>query len=107
MKFDAVQNDVIHQHLKKYWKNSVCPICNCTKWEIPDVPLELREWAGGSLVIGGDTSILPIVAIMCVECGYVRFFSALKIGIINSSDFKQDTADIMYKGVAEKKSEGS
>ena len=96
MKFTESQNQKINDHLTKYWTDSQCPICHSTKWELSEVPVEVREWEGGSLLIGTEASVLPLVALMCDKCGYIRFFSALKIGVVQPSDFK-DVAEFTLK----------
>lgn len=60
-----------------------CPICGGTHWNLNDKIFEVREFQGGSLVLGGDTSVLPVIAMSCQNCGYTHFINAIKIGAVN------------------------
>jgi hypothetical protein len=59
-------------------------ICGGKKWNVNNSILEIREFNNGSMVFGGsDLAIMPMITINCEECGYIRFLSAIKRGIIN------------------------
>ncbi len=62
-------------------KNNACPMCSTNNWEAaedlvitPFFDLEYKR------VIEGK--VLPMVALICHDCGYVRQISAAKLGLI-------------------------
>jgi hypothetical protein len=42
---------------------------------------ELREFHGGNMVIGGNSSIVPLVPVTCKVCGNTVLFNPLIVGI--------------------------
>lgn len=61
-----------------------CPVCGNTQWTLNDKVFEIREFQGGSLVLGGNTSILPVVAVSCTSCGYTHFLNAIRLGVVEA-----------------------
>lgn len=61
-----------------------CPLCNARAWNVPDVLYELREYNSGGLVVGGDMGIMPVVPLVCNNCGNTVLINAVKIGLINN-----------------------
>lgn len=86
MKLTKKQTDLIVDRLNAYKdKRQPCPICGGTQWIISDTIFEIREFNMGNMVIGGaNSAIIPMIPISCANCGYMRFLSAIKLGIINS-----------------------
>ncbi len=61
-----------------------CPMCGGNEWNIEDKIFELREFNNGNLVIGGgSSSIIPLLAITCTNCGNTQFINALMCGAID------------------------
>lgn len=58
-----------------------CPICGGLQWVVGQA-LELREYNSGDIVIGGDSRITPITAVICQTCGYTFFMSAVISGAV-------------------------
>ena len=62
-------------------RNNSCPMCSANSWGIADdlviAPFFDIEY---KRVIEGK--VLPMVALICNECGYVRQISAAKLGLI-------------------------
>ena len=52
-----------------------CPMCGGNEWNIEDKIFELREFNNGNFVLGGDSFVMPIIAISCFAGG-----TALGIG---------------------------
>lgn len=46
--------------------------------------LELREFNSGDIVIGGDSQVTPITAVVCQTCGYTFFMNAIISGAVPS-----------------------
>jgi len=82
----------VGQWLETHWTGShKCPICQSSKWALMNKVWELREYQGGSLVIGGQP-ILPVVAMMCNVCGHTILFNAIAVGAVDrpTSQEEQD-----------------
>ena len=45
---------------------------------------ELATYTGGRLVIGGTTSVFPLLVITCSQCGYVVLINAIVAGIFQA-----------------------
>lgn len=68
--------------LNRHWpqERRICPICGNPTWSISEI-VELRQFQGGDLVIGGKSSIYPVFPVMCSRCGFTHFFNAVVSGI--------------------------
>ncbi len=60
-----------------------CPICGGLQWGVGQA-LELREFNSGDIVIGGDSQVTPITAVVCQTCGYTFFMNAIISGAVPS-----------------------
>lgn len=60
-----------------------CPICDGLQWGVGQA-LELREFNSGDIVIGGDSQVTPITAVVCQTCGYTFFMNAIISGAVPS-----------------------
>ena len=62
-------------------KNNACPMCLTNNWELPEdltiAPFFDIEY---KRVIEGK--VLPMVALICHDCGYIRQIAAAKLGLI-------------------------
>jgi len=87
MQLTDEQKETLTAHFAKKWHDRNCPICRSNDWSLSDKVFELREYAGGSLIIG-STPIFPVVALACTNCGYSHFFNAIVLGIVPQSDKK-------------------
>ncbi|PWK98196.1 hypothetical protein [Hallerella porci] len=65
------------------WQDKTCPICRAKNWQIEEGAYELREFQGGNLVLGNG-SIIPVVPIMCRNCGYTILFNAIVNGLVKN-----------------------
>jgi len=75
-----IQNVI--KHLSEKWGNQSCPMCGSNDWNVSDTIYELRKYHGGNLIIGGGP-ILPIVPIICNNCGNSIFINAIISGAID------------------------
>lgn len=62
--------------------------CDCGHgdWILSDKIFELREFHSGNLVIGGNSSVLPVISVSCKACGNTQFFNALLLGLVEKND---------------------
>lgn len=63
-----------------------CNACQHREWILNDKIFELREFEGGNLVIGGKSSVFPVIPVTCKQCGNTLFFNAIQLGLIERSD---------------------
>ena len=66
-------------HRLEQWLNSRgirfnCPICGSTQWETGEIVTAAN--------MSGHGDFLPMVQVICSNCGYVMFFAATPIGLI-------------------------
>lgn len=67
--------------LNSQWQGAkVCPICKNNNWNISEKPVELREFHGGNLVVGGP--VYPLISITCKVCGHILLFNAIVAGLL-------------------------
>jgi len=60
-----------------------CPVCNGGNFVLNNTLFVLPEFAEQrGVLLNGD--IFPLVLAKCQNCHYVRFFSAVGLGIVNS-----------------------
>ncbi len=81
-KLTTEQKDILAKRLSHLSKVA-CQSCGNKEWIASENIFEMREFKGGSLVIGGQSAILPVVPVTCKTCGQTIFFNALTLGILN------------------------
>lgn len=84
---EEIYRDKVADWLKKNWKGAKqCPICHSNDWNIGSKPVEIREFSGGGLVVGGP--VYPLVNVTCNVCGYTLLFNAIVSGLIEREEKK-------------------
>ena len=69
--------------LNSRWGSAPCPMCNGRRWTVSDKVFELREFNDGNIVVGGpNSSVTPIIPIVCEYCGNTLFINALTTGLL-------------------------
>lgn len=76
-----IDNDKIIAHLNSKWEGRNCQMCETGKWSVSDSIFELREYNQGNMVIGSGP-IIPIVPVICENCGNTILVNAIKAGLI-------------------------
>ena len=61
-----------------------CPVCGERLWGVNKTIMELREFNNGDIVIGGNSTMMPLVTLTCSKCGNTLFFNALRLGLIDN-----------------------
>jgi predicted nucleic-acid-binding Zn-ribbon protein len=66
-------------HRLEQWLNSRgisfnCPMCGSTQWETGEIVSGVN--------VSGHGDVLPMVQVICSNCGYVMFFAATPIGLV-------------------------
>ncbi|MFH1443850.1 MAG: hypothetical protein ABIG34_00475 [Candidatus Peregrinibacteria bacterium] len=94
MKLNDDQQKKLVEKLNKVWvPPKTCPVCGQNEWDLSGVVFELREFHGGGMVIGGKSSLTPVVHATCKNCSHTLFFNALKLGLISKDEPKPDTTE--------------
>ncbi len=66
-------------HKLQQWLNSRgislnCPMCSSSQWETGEIV--------SSVNVNDQRNTLPMVQVVCGNCGYVMLFSAMPIGLV-------------------------
>jgi len=81
MKLNDEQHESLLNHLQSKWKApATCPVCKSNDWDVAKDIFELREFHGGSMVIG-NSSVMPISPVTCKTCGNTVLINPLVAGI--------------------------
>ena len=89
MKLSEEQKKKLISKLNSFGVPSQCPICKSGTWTVSDTIFELREFQGGSLVIGGNQGIYPVIPLTCSNCGNTYFLNPLMLGILEPPKKKE------------------
>ncbi len=76
-----VNSEKIIKHLKEKWKGRACPMCGIGNWNISDKMFELREFHGGNMVMGGNSSVAPVATVTCDNCGNTVLVNGIVAGL--------------------------
>lgn len=82
--------DKLIRFLNTKWGQVECPICKKISWNVPGTIYELREFNNGNLIIGGNSSLVPVIPITCNNCGNVIFINAITAGLVQNNGRKND-----------------
>ncbi|MDD5189860.1 MAG: hypothetical protein PHE50_02325 [Dehalococcoidales bacterium] len=88
MRLNDEQKKILVEKLALYWTDKKCTCCDNNNWVVSDTVFELREFFSGSIVLGGNNSIVPVIVATCTKCGYIKFFNAIPLGLISLSKEK-------------------
>lgn len=77
-------DDAQRQILLDWWQKKdiriQCESCGHRKWSIGDIIAGFSIDGAGNTRMGGD--MIPMVQVLCENCGHVRLYSAVKIGLV-------------------------
>lgn len=88
MKLTKEQQQIITSKINEKWAKPIaCPTCKANSWNISDNVFELRDFNYGNMVIGG-VPIIPIVPVICHNCGNTILVNPLILGV----ELKEDSS---------------
>ena len=58
----------------KWIGKKICFICKENNWNLHSDITEIRNYYGGSMVLGGK--VIPIIVLTCLNCGNTLLFNA-------------------------------
>ena len=62
-----------------------CPICQNRNWSVLDVVVMAHQFVKKGVSFGG----IPCVAVFCTRCSFLRFHSAILIGVVEPAEQKE------------------
>lgn len=89
-----VEKDRLDKYLKKI-NSSSCPLCGNQKWVITGDVFQVSDYKKKGDRSGG--AILPVVPIICTNCGNILFINALVAKLIDPPN-EDDKASDCTKG---------
>ena len=90
-KLTGEERQIIVEWFKNKTGKDACPSCLSTAWALMDYLIDLRVYLGVNSVFGGPT--FPAVSLVCQECGYFRFYSAILIGVVVQEDREEENVE--------------
>ena len=82
MKLSEAEYQKLVEYVTSKWQPpAACPVCRSNNWNVSREVYELREFHGGSMVIGSDSAVAPICPVTCGTCGNTVLFNALLAGV--------------------------
>ena len=83
MELTSQQQRIVIEKLGKMIGKRPCSSCGANiEFSINSRIFELREFNKGSLVIGGNTAVVPLVVVTCPKCGETKLYNALMLGLL-------------------------
>lgn len=85
LKFDDIKQKIVEE-LNKRVPDLKCPICHKGDMILADgfISHQLNKELTGNLTLGGPT--IPIVAVICKDCGNTMEFSVGALGLLPKED---------------------
>lgn len=91
MKLTKEQFEILKGHLQKVAPDGFkCPICGNMHWSANDTIFQCTEFTGPEMKVGAGIYIMPFVVLSCDKCHNSIMLNALKIGLFDDSDFKNE-----------------
>lgn len=78
-----LSHDEIAKFLDDKWQNKICNMCGNNKWIILTKIFEIQECENHDNEIE-DKDIIPIIPIICSNCGNTIFINPIVLGIMSN-----------------------
>jgi hypothetical protein len=87
MQLSQEQSRIFLEWLNSKWYGmKKCPVCDNNSWNISDRVFEMREFYGGSMVLGGI--LQPVIPVTCANCGNTLYFNAIQAKIVKQKEME-------------------
>lgn len=86
---NRISKDVINHLVDKVEGESIiCPVCKQDKWSVGEIVFDLHESQLKNYIkeFGSKKKVLPVIDVVCKNCGNVLFISAIIANIITRMD---------------------
>lgn len=84
-----MNTEKVLNHLREKWGSKECAQCGANNWSVTDKVFELREFQGGSLIVG-NSPIIPVVPVCCTNCGNTILVNAMVSGALENTNSEQN-----------------
>jgi len=82
MKLNDEQNEKVKKYLNEKWPEpQACAVCKEVDWKFSDKLFALKEFDPEHPL--SESYELPVIALVCNNCGNTMFFSAIFLNLIN------------------------
>ncbi len=81
---DKIDTQKFIEFINAKWGQRSCPMCAAYDWSVQDVVYGVRGYLPWLLPNGGPT--VPVIPVVCKNCGNTIFVNAIISGIIASQD---------------------
>lgn len=81
MPLTDAQEQQFDDWLRQHNFNRICPVCGAVqRWRPGEIINAPKLAPGGGFDLTSPS--IPMVQMLCIECGYVMLFAAMKIGLM-------------------------
>ena len=81
----TLNREKLLERINAKWKTKTCPMCQKNNWNIgKNLVSTVNLSDDGGVELGG--SVMPLVPIICMNCGNVLFVNPLVIDAVNKTD---------------------
>jgi len=84
VKLSKEQRKKVDEWMSERWTQRKCPDCGHSTWSIDMNIFEMREFLEGKINISGYGYLKPVLVLTCENCGHLKTFNAVKIGIVQA-----------------------
>ena len=87
------------KYLKSKWKDPApCPMCGHTEWGVESKIFTLPLF--GAFAFGSHATVLPVVPVICKNCGYMLLVSAVVAGLVEGERDEETERAAAAEGAA-------
>jgi zona occludens toxin (predicted ATPase) len=69
--------------IKENWKGRPCQMCGNLDWKIQGAVFQLVPWGEDQVVMVAGTTNVPVVPVICTQCGNTVLVSAKIAGLVD------------------------
>jgi hypothetical protein len=77
------QRDLVLQKITPYFGKRTCELCGSEGWFVADNLVNVNQYHGRDLVLGGGQ--IPLLSVHCRKCGNTKLLNAIVLGLIDES----------------------
>lgn len=68
--------------LEEKWGETLCPMCGENNFEVTKKVFKLRDYHQSFLCFENESSVMPVLPVICTNCGNTILINAITIGLI-------------------------
>jgi predicted nucleic-acid-binding Zn-ribbon protein len=66
--------------------HGACPVCGQRTWQFGEIIMGNTVDPQGNITIGASASGVPMLQVVCLNCGHVNLMAAVLMGLIQNSE---------------------